>query len=137
MLIAVLVLAIGILGVAGLQTRALVNGGDAMNRSMATVALYSIVDSMRADLAAARAGDYNGTVSADACQGSGSFAQNQLTAWCTSLATQLGAVSTTQGTIACDGTGLCTISLQWDDQTRAGAGGGVQILQTHLQLPPP
>lgn len=122
-LIAVLVVSIGFLGMAALQARALSTNNSAMARSMATVASYSILDAMRADLAQARAGAYNGTVTADSCPtASGSLASVQLNAWCVALGNALGAVATTTGDITCSQFGDCTITIQFDD-SRAGVGG--------------
>ena len=59
-LVAVLVLSIGFLGVAALQARSMSTNNSAMVRSMATIASYSILDAMRADLPNAVAGNYNG-----------------------------------------------------------------------------
>ncbi|HEU0198650.1 MAG TPA: type IV pilus modification protein PilV, partial [Nevskiaceae bacterium] len=68
-LVAALVLAVGILGIAALQTKALASSGDAMGRSMATIATYSIIDAMSLDATNAKNGSYNGTVTANACPG--------------------------------------------------------------------
>ena len=126
-LIAVLVVSIGFLGMAALQAKALSTNNSAMARSMATISSYSILDAMRADLGPARAGAYNGTVTADACPSAGgSLASTQLNAWCTQLGNALGAVATTTGEIECSaaGDGDCTITIQFDD-SRAGPGGAV------------
>ncbi|HEX7381429.1 MAG TPA: type IV pilus modification protein PilV [Nevskiaceae bacterium] len=135
-LVAVLVLSIGILGIAALQTRALVSSGNSMGRSMATVATYSIVDAMLADRNNAVNSAYNGTVQANECPEAGSLAQTQLEHWCQSLGETLGAAATTKGTINCDGNGNCTITITWDDSRLQGnpTPGGVQTLQTRAQI---
>ncbi|TAM09590.1 MAG: type IV pilus modification protein PilV [Nevskiaceae bacterium] len=135
-LIAVLVLAIGILGIAGLQTRALVGAGDSMGRSMATVALYSIVDAMTADVANARGGAYNGQVAANACPPAtgATFAASQLGLWCTALQTNLGADATTTGNIECSSTGACTVTINWVDAHTEAAATSAQTLTTNVQL---
>lgn len=136
-LIAVLVLAIGILGIAALQTRALVGAGGSMGRSMATVALYSISDAMMADATNARSGAYNGQISADHCPAAGTLAETQINAWCTTLATNLGADATTTGSINCTADGACSIAIQWVDarDSQAEADGDSQTLTTNIQLP--
>ncbi|MGH8113868.1 MAG: type IV pilus modification protein PilV [Rhodanobacteraceae bacterium] len=122
-LIAVLIVSIGFLGMAALHARALSTNNSAMARSMATVASYSILDAMRVDRNAAMAGAYNTTVSADGCAaGGGSLSSAQLGQWCQELGAALGATDSTTGTIACGNTGICTVTIQFDD-TRAGAGG--------------
>jgi type IV pilus assembly protein PilV len=129
-LIAVLVVSIGFLGMAALQARALSTNNSAMARSMATVASYSILDAMRADVVNAKLGSYNGTVTANACanvSAATALATSQLQQWCSELGNTLGAgagstASTTTGTINCSVVGDCTITIQFDD-SRAGVGG--------------
>lgn len=123
-LIAVLVVSIGFLGMAALQAKALATNNSSMARSMATVASYSILDAMRADIDTAKAGTYNGTVTANACPAvATTLVAAQLSAWCGQLGQALGAVATTTGKIDCATTGDCTITIQFDD-SRAGVGGG-------------
>ncbi|WP_206370642.1 type IV pilus modification protein PilV [Solimonas marina] len=126
-LVAVLILSIGLLGIAMVQTRALANNNSAMGRSMATVASYSILDAMRADRDnAVTAGTYNGTITADDCPDEGSFAETQLHKWCAELGQTLGIADTTKGTIACADTGICTVTVQFDDSKAAENGSGTQ-----------
>lgn len=136
-LVAALVLAVGILGIAALQARALTGSGNSMGRSMATIASYSIIDALSSDSGDAIAGVYNGTVAANACAAASStLASVVLNAWCQSLAANLGAAPTTQGTVACATSGACAVTIQWNDsRTAANAGGGTQTLATHFQLP--
>ena len=65
-LVAVLILAVGLLGITLVQTRSLGNSNSAMGRSMAVVATYSILEAMRVDRANAVAASlpYNQTVAA-------------------------------------------------------------------------
>lgn len=56
-LIAVVVLAVGLLGIARLQTQTLKLNHSAAQRSHAVMLAYSIMDAMRANRAAAAAGD--------------------------------------------------------------------------------
>ncbi|GAB2808205.1 hypothetical protein GCM10027021_36030 [Dyella kyungheensis] len=125
-LVAVLVLSVAFLGIAALQAMSLSTNNSAMARSMATMASYSILDAMRADLAAAKQGSYNtGTpLKASACPAAGtSMVDTQKHDWCEMLKGALGEVDTTTGSINCVGTeGDCTITIQFDD-SRAGKGG--------------
>lgn len=134
-LVAVLVLSIGILGVAALQTRALVGSGNSIGRSMATVATYSIVDALITDRDNALTSDYNTTVVGNACPAGTSLVKTQLHDWCESLARNLGAADTTKGTVACDANGNCKVTIEWNDtRTRSDAGGGIQMLVTWAQI---
>jgi type IV pilus assembly protein PilV len=140
-LIAVLVLSIAFLGIAALQAVSLSTNNSAMARSMATVASYSILDAMRADIVNAKAGKYNGTVAAAtaavpasgatvaapanpaACPATGTtLAAFQLSRWCGQLSTSLGATTNTTGKINCTSAGECTVTITFDD-SRAGVGG--------------
>jgi len=123
-LIAVLVLAIGILGVAALQARALANNSSSIGRSMATIASYSILDALRADRSDALAGNYNTAtpLEADNCPTGTGLVANQLNNWCTHLGTMLGAAKTTTGTIDCDASGNCKITVTYDDSNVGGSG---------------
>lgn len=138
-LVAVLVLSIGFLGMAAMQARSLSTNNSAIARSMATVASYSILDAMRADLANAANKSYNGTVKANACPAAGStLAATQLNLWCAQLAQNLGATASTTGNINCSpvsgtNTANCTITIQFDD-SRAGKGGSStqQVITTAM-----
>lgn len=122
-MVAVLVLSIGFLGIAALQVRSLSTNNSSMARSMATISSYSILDAMRADSAVAEAGTYNVNIAGDSCPAAGSTLQTkQISAWCTQLASTLGAQASTTGSINCGGTGNCTVVITFDD-SRAGAGG--------------
>lgn len=118
-LVAVLILAIGLLGIAALQATALKNSLSAMERSQGVVHAYAIFDSMRANPAAARAGDYNLAMTCVAPAG-GTLAQNDQRAWLTIMQRDLGASAC--GSINCV-VDACTVVVRWDD-TR-GTGGVV------------
>ncbi len=138
-LVAVLVLSIGFLGMAAMQAHSLSTNNSAMARSMATVASYSILDAMRADLANAANQAYNGSVVANACPAAGgTLAATQLSLWCAQLAQNLGAAASTTGTVNCipvsgTNTATCTITIQFDD-SRAGEGGSStqQVITTAM-----
>jgi type IV pilus assembly protein PilV len=129
-LVAVLVLSIAFLGIAALQAMSLSTNNSAMARSMATVASYSILDAMRADISSAQNGDYNNAadapLKASNCPTTvGTLAQTQLGQWCSQLGHGLGATATTTGSINCtkiDSTADCTVTISFND-SRAGAGG--------------
>ena len=85
-LVAVLVLSIGFLGIAALQAMSLSTNNSAMARSMATIASYSIMDAMRADIANAKAGAYNTSTAlkATACPTDTSTLAKRQTSSCSS-----------------------------------------------------
>lgn len=134
-LISVLVLSIGLLGVASVQTRALATNNGAAARSMAVVASYDILEAMRADITAARSGNYNTTVAANDCPSVGTLMETQISNWCNQLATTLGADASTTGQINCDsaGVGDCTVTINYDD-SRIGDGIDAQSVVTKSVL---
>src|SRR5574341_689491 len=130
-LVAVIVLSIGLLGIAGLQARALKYGQSSYERSVAVIQAHSIVDAMRANRDAAQGGAYNTGADAkcDATASSTSRAHKDLAAWVGQLqASMSGAANDVCGSINCSGTGVCTVGIQWDD-TRGSpdASAGQQI----------
>lgn len=127
-LIAVLVLSFGLLGLAGLQMSSLRNNQSAMERSMAVVESYTIVDAMRVDRTNAINGAFNLGLESDPA--GATFAANELTKWRNRLGALLGPDAT--GSVACNGAD-CTIVVQWNDQ-RGTAGAAQQQIQTQVQL---
>lgn len=127
-LIAVLVMAIGLLGIAALQATALRNSQSSLERSQAVIHSYAILDAMRANLPAARSGVYN--MAAPVCTaptaGAGaSLAANDQANWLRALETSMGTEDAC-GQIQCvaiagSQSRNCTVTVQWDD-TR-GSGG--------------
>src|SRR5262245_29083912 len=79
-LVAVVVLAIGLLGLAGLQLRSLRDNESAYERGMAVIETHSIVDAMRADRTNAINNQFNIAL-ADAKPTGTTFAQVSLATW--------------------------------------------------------
>lgn len=110
-LITVLILAIGLLGLSALQLSSLKNNQSAMQRSIAVLQTYTIVEGIRADTQAAKAGDFN--IKLDATPSKGTFAGEVLTIWRDELTSKLG--SAAKGSVDCSNKKTCTIIVQWDD----------------------
>jgi type IV pilus assembly protein PilV len=133
-LISVLVLSIGMLGLASLQMSTLRNNQSALERGMVVVQSHSIADAMRADRAAARRGDFN--LAIDAEPAGATFAATTLIAWRANLRAVLGPEAS--GAVNCDGS--CTITIQWNDERGSGAADeqrteeGMQTIVTVVQL---
>ena len=115
-LIAVVILAFGMLGIAALQAASLRNGESALQRSQATAESYAILDAMRANLALARINAYNitKTCAVPAGGSTATLAANDLHDWITSLKNRLGNNSATCGEITC-GSVDCRITVYWND----------------------
>ncbi|WP_045737142.1 type IV pilus modification protein PilV [Xanthomonas sp. MUS 060] len=132
-MISVLILGVGMLGVAAMQTTALRNNQSALQRSQIVMETYTILDAMRANRAAAIKGSYNTTGMlcnapkvTDLISGDQAMWLNGLKA-AISGATAAAGDNTTCGTIAClpnkMGIVICTITVQWDDSRAKNAGG--------------
>lgn len=126
-LVSVVVLSIGLLGVAAMQSIALRGGQSSLESSQATIQTIAIIEAMRAN--PERAADYNIGMTC-AVPGGGTLAQNDVSDWISSLKSTIGngpgEDTTTCGAIAgCPAN--CTITVQWDDDR---AGGGNQRTMT-------
>ncbi|GFE81829.1 hypothetical protein GCM10011487_38290 [Steroidobacter agaridevorans] len=121
-LVSLLVLSIGMLGLAGLQMYSLRNNQGAMERSLAVVETHSIVDAMRADRAAALAGDFDFDTENAAGLTGETFAERSLETWRANLLNTLGPGAS--GVVACTSTGtnsgVCTITVRWADERSVG-----------------
>jgi len=139
-LVSALILAIGLVGVAGLQAMSLKNNQSAYMRSQATALAYDLADRMRSNVAAANAGSYapaSAAVRAACTNAMGcsteQLAQNDLSEWIAALASNLpmgtGFVcidstpndGSDAGTPECDGAGTQFAVKVWWDDNRDGA----------------
>jgi type IV pilus assembly protein PilV len=133
-LIAVLVMGIGMLGIAALQATSLRNSQSSLERGNAVIQTYTILDAMRANQTAAAAGSYN--LAAMTCSKfatPGSLAQKDINNWIDAMHAMLGDSTSTCGQINCTAASLCTVTVQWDD-SRGSDGSGTQQIQTVSQL---
>lgn len=142
-LVSVVILAIGLLGMAGLQANALRGNQSSYARSQAVMLSYFMLDMMRADRGEALLGRYNTDTSASPgaaltpiCSANDvpqdTLIDNSREDWIRALKNGLGNDAQTCGAIRCEGTGECTIQITWDD-SRAG-GEGQQRFSTRSRL---
>jgi type IV pilus assembly protein PilV len=133
-LVAILVLAIGLLGMAGLTATSMRNSHGAYYRSQAVWLAYDIADRLRANRQTALAGGYNVAFTNPACAANTSPALNpgeDVTGWKNMVACALPAGD---GSIAVDAASRqVTIIVQWND-TRASGGVAAQQFQVQTQL---
>lgn len=131
-LVAVIIMSIGLLGVAAMQSITLRNSQGAMERTQGVVQTYSILDAMRANVTAARAGAYNVAIATPcAVPAAGtSLVQNDLRDWILSLQATLGPSAC--GGVSCTAN-VCTVTVRWDD-SRASGGVDNQQIQTTSRL---
>lgn len=133
-LVAIAILSIGLLGLAGLQATGLQANHSAYLRTQASVLSYDIIDAIRANREAARSSQYDIALNAESPDPeSESIPDQDVAAWRTNLANALpdgkGAITTV---VRADGGVTLTITVQWDD-TRAG-GSAAQQMITNSQL---
>jgi type IV pilus assembly protein PilV len=115
-LVALIVLSIGLLGVAALQLTSLRSNHSASLRSQATLLASDMVDRMRANRTVALAGAYDVDFDDVADDESTQQSQIDLVRWQVNLANTLPAG---RGSIARNGTTF-TVTVQWDDTRGEG-----------------
>lgn len=112
-LVALVIISVGLLGVAGLHSMSLRNNFDALIRSHASALADEIADRMRTNRTRALAGDYNITI--DATRTGTTLADTDLISWKTRLAAQLpngkGSIA-----LAVAPSRLVTITIQWGER---------------------
>ena len=121
-LVAVLVLSVGLLGMAGLQLSSMRANASALAKTQATTLAADMLDRMRANRAAAVAGDYD-TGFADAHSGS-SVAEEDLAEWKVLLAR---ALPEGEGEVISNGA-LVTVTVRWPWADNADGDGHVFVV---------
>lgn len=141
-LIAVLVMGIGLLGIAAVQTSALKYSQGSMGRSQAVISSYAAFDMVRAALPRdaaeqpARRADaiqrygLKRTCKPPAADGSQAGADKQ--AWISAMQASMG--DSACGAIDCDGaSGVCAVTVEWDE-SRLPDGKPDQSIVTRSQI---
>lgn len=112
-MISVLIMGVGLLGIAAMQAAALRNNQGAYGRSQAVIQSYAIIDAMRANLDMARSGAYNRALTCD-IPGSGGLVDSDWNNWMANMKQSLGDGDATCGSVNCNANS-CTVTVQWDD----------------------
>jgi type IV pilus assembly protein PilV len=110
-LVTILIIGIGLLGLAGMQTVSMQYNHSSYQRTHANNMAYDIGDRMRANRQAARNGDYDIALDGTAPTG-GSIAANDLAAWRAAISSKLPDGT---GSVAVNGDGVATIQVRWLD----------------------
>jgi len=116
-LIAIIILSIGMLGLAALQAASLKTNHGAYHKTQATFFAYDMADRLRANRAVAMAGTYNIALATDTPAANGNLPNDDINDWLTNVN---GTLPSGDGAITCDNTGLCTIMVTWDVQREGG-----------------
>lgn len=136
-LIALLILSIGLLGLAGLQTLSLKFNTSAYYRTQATQLAYDFADRMRANRVDALAGlysidDFGGPLPVcDAAVGDGTALQDDIAAWRNALACR---IPQSMGRVRRNGANEFTISVRWTDNIEVNAADNVTTLDFTTSL---
>lgn len=129
-MIAVLVLAIGMLGLAAMSAMTIKNSNSSAARSQAVVQMYSLFDTLRLHRDQANSGVFDVTDWAcetqDDDDGVGDL--SVFNNWLSQVQTSLGDGEAC-GFLDCDGTS-CTAGIRWDDSRGTGGDSELEIQTT-------
>lgn len=128
-MIAVLVLAIGVLGVAALQSLTLKNSAGSASRTQASIQIYSMLDIIRSD--SANLGTYNTNIYV---AGDGTGTAGTMAGWLDGLKTTVAPDA--KGKVICiAGTMTCTVGVQWCDSNMTGGNTCIDAAHTpHIEI---
>ena len=127
-MVAVLVLAVGLLGIAAMQAVTLKNTMGSASRSQAAIQIYSMMGIIRADRA--NLGSYNTNIFT---AGDGPGNPGTMAGWLNGLSTTVapGAL----GRVVCNANAMeCTIGVQWTDANTTGGSSEPVELNITSQL---
>lgn len=124
-LVSVLILGIGLLGIAAMQALALGNSQSSVERTQAVIHSYSILDAMRANRDDAIAGRYSSGLicPGDALPGAG-LSGADLATWITSVRDSLQ----TGCARVQNNADVFTVTVQWNDQRGSGGSATEQVV---------
>ena len=133
-MVSLVVLAIGLLGIAAMQSLALRGGQGSLESSQAVMQTGSILEAMRANPGV----DYTMAKQCSVPTGVATLVAYDRREWIRALKNTIGSGeltdTTTCGQIACNA-GVCTVTVFWND-VRAGSdqGGAARNLQTSARI---
>lgn len=138
-MVSVMVLAVGLLGIAAMQAMALRGGQGSLESTQAVMATNSILEAIRANRT--QAASYNMAKTCATPAGGADAASNDRAAWIGALKSTIGSgvgdVTTCGQITNCTATNAtnCTITVFWDD-SRAGTdvGGTGRSLSVEAQI---
>ncbi|MCB1961360.1 MAG: type IV pilus modification protein PilV [Rhodocyclaceae bacterium] len=141
-LVAMVVLSLGLLGLASLQINSLKFNQTAHLRTQAATQAYRMLDTMRASRSAVSTGDFD--VALAAAKTGSSLAATEVTAWKAALSNQLpSGLGSICRTATADPTGGCTgagnfviITVQWNEANAVKAARAAQQFQLVSQVAP-
>jgi type IV pilus assembly protein PilV len=130
-LVALVVLSIGLLGLAGLMAASLKNSHSAYYRTQATWLAYDVLDRMRANRTVALANGYD--LALGAAPGGSGLAATDLGEWDAELSNTLPEGDGSVAVQAVGSSRFVTIVVQWND-TRGTGGDAAEQFRVDTQL---
>lgn len=131
-LISIVIVSVGLLGVASMQINTLRNNQSSYERSMSVMLTYSIAERISANQSNALDYNINQNVNVGCNIPAGNtLADTDRVLWLNELQSYLGNDSC--GAIACNGAGSCDITIRWNDSSRF-ADGQLKTLVTKVSL---
>lgn len=124
-MVSVFILSIGLLGIAAMQATGLSNNQSSLERTQAVVHTYSILDAMRGNVVAARAGAYTIGMTCAPPAG-GTLATNDIANWINDIRASNQAAC---GMIESLGNNTFRVTVRWND-SRGTAGSGALSIAT-------
>ena len=113
-MIAVVILSIGLLGIAALQAVTLKNSGSSASRTQASIQIYSMLDIIRADRTNLSNYNTNTFIS-----GPGGGTPGTMAGWLDGLETAIAPGA--QGRVRCIAASMtCSVAVRWDDSRATG-----------------
>ncbi|HFB66202.1 MAG TPA: type IV pilus modification protein PilV [Aeromonadales bacterium] len=131
-LISMVIIAVGLLGIAGLQIAGINNNHSAYVRSQATVLANDIIDRMRANRISAENGNYDLTIAESKPSGT-SLEDIDRKQWLDNIANILPEGDASIATSSGGGNTIITITIQWND-SRGANGSTTQQFKTETVL---
>jgi type IV pilus assembly protein PilV len=129
-LIAMMILAVGMLGVAGMQTANVRNSQSANQRTMATILASNMAERIRANRTLALTGVYALSKTCSALTLTGSIQNVEKTNWMAEIQSALGANNTSCGQVTYTAdTRTYVVTVSWDDSRAIGGSGSMNIVQ--------
>lgn len=133
-LVALVILAFGLLGLAGMQSVGLKNSSGSLSQSVAAMSAYDIIDRMRSNCRDALGGNYDIDLDTAAPSSPSNMAESDLSQWKGQLS---GLLVAGDGSIVVNpATFRATVSIRWDD-SRSTEGSATRTVTVEGILPAP
>lgn len=130
-MIAILILAVGMLGMAALQSITLKNSNSSSGRSQAVIQTYSLFDSLRLNRTLATGGNFNvptWTNAAAVAEEGSTSDYSVFNSWLSQVQATLGDPAA-YGKLVCS-SASCTVGIKWDDSRATGDSGPIVVETT-------